>query len=96
VIVIQAANANEAQLRALGEELKVDTRGDRNAFISVFSDKRAAGMRLAAIRDALSKTDAKFYDDHFVAGYTRNINTGYHTYTIMPSGLNGPQVEVKY
>ncbi len=96
MIVIQAANANEAQLRALGEELKVDTRGDRNAFISVFSDKRAAGMRLAAIRDALSKTDAKFYDDHFVAGYTRNINTGYHTYTIMPSGLNGPQVEVKY
>lgn len=96
VIIVSSVDANETQLRALGEELKSDTKGDRNAFIFIYSDKRAAGMRSDAMKDILSKADGKFYDDHFVGTYTRNINTGYHTLSIMADGVNGPMVKVKY
>src|SRR5205823_3794644 len=55
VIVIPDTAATERALRALGEELKYDTRSDRNAFISILNDARAAGMRHAAMRDDFSK-----------------------------------------
>jgi hypothetical protein len=96
VVVIEPSAANEISLRALGEEFKYDTRDDRNAFIFVFSDVRAAAMRRDAIRDALSKKDARFYDTHDVAAYSRNINTGFHQLMMTPKGLDGPQIEVTY
>jgi hypothetical protein len=96
LVVIEPSAANESSLRALGDELKYDTRDDRNAFIFVFSDARAVAMRPEAIRDALSKKDARFYDRHFVASYSRNINTGFHQFSIMPKGLDGPQIDVTF
>ena len=46
-IVIPSSAANEQSLRALGEQLKFDTRRDRNAFVFVYSDARAAAMPVA-------------------------------------------------
>ena len=96
MIVIDSAHATEADLRALGEQLKFDTRADRNAFIGVFSATKAVAMRQAAIGDRLSKQDAKFYDDHLVGSYIRNINTGYNVFTLTPQGLSGRQIDVQY
>ena len=95
-VVIPGTAANERSLRALGEEFRYDTRADRNAFIFVFSDPRAAAMRLRVLRGDASKKELRLYDDHFVASYTRNINTGFHQLSIMPKGLNGPQIDVSY
>lgn len=96
VIVVADTAANEMGLRALGEELKFDTRDDRNAFIDIYNDARAPSMRSAALRDALSKRDERMYYRHFVATYGRNANTGYHQLTIAPDGMDGRQIEVDY
>lgn len=96
VVVIADTAANEKSLRALGEEFKYDTRNDRNAFISVFSDPRAPAMRRAVLADQASKKDLAFYDKHFVATYSRNINTGFHQMSMTPKGLHGPQLDVSY
>jgi hypothetical protein len=96
VIVIADSLTTDSGLRALGEQLKYDTRDDRNAFVTVFSDVRAAGMRQKAMDDALSKSEARFYDAHLVADYTRNANTGFHRLSLLPKGLNGPQSEINY
>jgi len=80
----------------LGEQLRYDTRADRNAFIEVYSDKRAALIRRSVLNELASKKDVRFYDDHYVGSYGRNINTGYHEFAITPNGLNGHQIEVKY
>lgn len=87
-IVVEPKNRNEADLRALSATLKYDTRADRNAFVSVFTDERAARMQSRAAFD-LSEAEGLFYDQHFIAGYTRNINTGYLRLSIFLDGPNG-------
>lgn len=96
VIVVPESSATEQALRALGEQLKVDTKRDRNAFVCVYSSARAASMRQAAMGDTISKADAAFYDAHFVAVYNRNANTGNHQLTLTPDGLNGRQIDIAY
>ncbi len=96
VIVIDSVHANDGDLRALGDELRFDTQADRNAFIFVYSDKRAALIRQIVLRDRASNKDLRFYDAHFVGSYTRNINTGVHEFVITPNGLNGRQIKVTY
>jgi hypothetical protein len=96
LIVIPDTAGNEASLRALGEELRYDTREGRNAFVQVYTSARAAAMRHQAIRGTLSRRSSAFYDRHFVAQYDRNANTGYHQLTITPKGVDGPQIEVSY
>jgi hypothetical protein len=96
VVVIPDQAANEASLRALGEQFRYDTRGDRNAFIFVFSDPKAAAMRRAVLADEASKKNLAVYDRHFVAMYSRNINTGFHRLNMTPKGINGPQIDVNY
>jgi hypothetical protein len=97
-IVVSKANPNEADLRALGEQLKRDTKSERNAFIWVYDDERAARNRLAAISEKLPKTESQHHDRHYVALYSRNANTGNHELQIYPSGFsdNGPFIQVKY
>jgi len=86
-IVISPAYLNEKDMTALGEKLKKDTKGDRNAFIFVYTDPKAVALR-SKIAD-LNQTDGDFYDQHFVATYTRNINTGFHKFEIWYDGVSG-------
>lgn len=95
-IVVNKSNPTEQELRALGEKLKQDTKYDRNAFIFVYDDEQAARNRLAAISERLNKTEIQHHDQHRIAQYFRNINTGFHELVITPKGLNGPSVRVKY
>ncbi|HKO18403.1 MAG TPA: hypothetical protein VJU82_05915 [Acidobacteriaceae bacterium] len=96
VIVIAGTSATDAGLRALGDELRYDTRDDRNADIDVFTDSAAAALRDRVFADKASRKDLAFYDRHFVAVYTRNTNTGFNRLSIMPKGLNGPQTDINY
>lgn len=94
--VVVKPNPVESELRALGEKLKQDTKRDRNAFIFIYDDEKAARNRRAAAADRLAREDLKHYDKHFVGTYFRNGNTGFHQLTITVKGLDGPSVEVKY
>ena len=94
--MIDSVHANESDLRALGDELRFDTQADRNAFIFVYSHKRAAQIRRIVLDDRASRKDLRFYDAHFVGSYTRNINSGLHEFVIMLNGLNGRDIRITY
>lgn len=94
VILIDESDKNENNLRKLGDTLKYDTRNDRNSFIFVFDDIKAAAMQQNAMN--LNKTDDDFYDVHFIADYTKNANTGFHKFNIMLNGVNGKTITVEY
>jgi hypothetical protein len=96
VILLSKSGPNEQELRALGEKLKRDTASDRNAWIFVYDDERAARNRDAALSEKLSVTDMKQHNRHMVASYARNANTGYHMLLINVAGLDGPSINVKY
>lgn len=91
VIVISPDNFNEEDVAALGEKLKKDTKNDRNAFVYIFTDRKAAEMRdrLFDPADKLSSKEEEFYDAHYVGDYVRNINSGYHQLTIYFDGVMG-------
>jgi hypothetical protein len=94
--IVVKANPTEEELRTLGEKLRQDTRHERNAFIFVYDDERAARNRLAAFSEKLPSADLRHHDRHQVAKYFRNANTGFHELDITPMGLDGPNVKVKY
>jgi hypothetical protein len=99
VIVISPQNFNEADMTLLGEKLKADTKNDRNAFIFIFDDKKAAEMRdrLPSTTNPPNETEQDYYDKHFVGDYSRNINSGYHQFTIYFDGVIGTnQKTIKY
>lgn len=91
VIVISPNNFNEEDVVALGEKLKKDTKNDRNAFVYIFTDRKAAEMRdrLFDPADKLTNKEEEFYDAHYVGDYVRNINSGYHQLTIYFDGVIG-------
>lgn len=96
VIVIDPKHRTEADMRAIGEILKLDTKNDRNAFIYIFDNPRAAALYERALN--LNDQDGRLYDQHFIGTYTRNINTGYHRLDIALKGYatKGPIIQVNY
>jgi hypothetical protein len=96
VIVIARQNLNDPDMRRLGEQLRYETRSQRNAFVFIYDDARAASLRQAALDESLSKADLSFHDQHLVGAYMRNANTGFHQLAFGLQGINGPQVTVDY
>lgn len=95
VIVIGPAHRNEADMLSLGYQLKQDTRHDRNAFVFIYDDARAASLRTAALDESLNEDSSAHHDSHMIGTYFRNANTGYHALTITLQGLLGPAKEIK-
>ncbi|MDD2715198.1 MAG: hypothetical protein PHW04_04825 [Candidatus Wallbacteria bacterium] len=93
-IIINNQNRNYDDMKALGEILKRDFANDRNAFIFIFDDTRAAVLQENATN--LNKDDGDFYDQHSIGMYTKNVNTGYHKMQIFLDGNNGSVSEVNY
>lgn len=97
VIVISPTNVNEEDMRLLGEKLKRETANDRNSNIEIFSNKQAAEVRQKVLSDEASEQEEKLYDTYYVAGYSKNINTGYHQLSLHLTGINEePWQEIKY
>lgn len=95
-IVTAVQKPSQAQLKAVAEQLKIETRADRLAFVWIYDDDRAARNRLAATRGALSPREETSYARHFVGQYQRNVNSGLHSLFVYPKGGNGPHIEIKY
>ena len=88
-IVISPSNLNQADMTTLGETLKSDFQNDRNAFVTVYTDAKAAAMKDKVLSTDATKSDLDYYDSHHVAEYTKNANTGYHTYDFGLKGFGG-------
>lgn len=89
VVVISPDLLNESDMVALGNKLKSDTQGDRNAFISVFDNASAAALRNKVLSQKATTAEQDLYDKHFVGQYDRNANTGYHQFAIHFDGIMG-------
>jgi hypothetical protein len=94
VILIDIGLTNITGLKKLGECLNYENKDERNAFITVFNDKKAAEMYHDAAN--LNDIDGAFYDKHFLAVYNKNINTNYNQIQIHEDGLDGKSTDVKY
>lgn len=94
VVVVSPKYRNEQDLRALGLNLFYDTRNDRNSFIDVFDDKKAADLSRKVAN--LSEKEGAFFDNHKIGQYTRNINTGYHRFQIWVNGLTSDVITIDY
>lgn len=88
IIVISPTNANESDVIALGEKLRKETKNDRNSSIDIFSDKQAALLRKKVIGQKATEAEDKLYGTHFIASYSKNINTGYHKLEIHLTGID--------
>jgi len=72
VVVVSPSQRTDAGMRALGEQLRADTSRDRNAYIVIYDDERAAGLRDdAAFGDRLSPEDQAFHDAHDIGYYSK-------------------------
>lgn len=88
VILIPTDYLNEADMTVLGQKLNNDTKNDKNAFIMVFTDKKAAALR-DKLATGLNQSEQTFYDQHYVGQYTKNGNSGLHTFVIYFDGVSG-------
>lgn len=100
VVVISPDYLNRNDMPIVGEKLKSDNKNDRNSFIFVFTDKKAAEMRDRVLSDGVDKLteeEQDYYDARFVAEYTKNANSGYHKFVIHYDGILGSDTqEIKY
>ena len=98
VLAISKDYLNDADMKALGQQLKADNANDRNSFIYIFSDVQAAKLRDQVLDPNNTMTDAenKLYDNNYVADYQKNGNTGYHNYRYRLTGINGKEVSASY
>lgn len=95
-VLISRSYFNESDMNRLGEKLRDENKNQRNAFVSVFTDRRAAEMRDRVLSDELTAEEQVFYDQHYVAQYTQNANSKLKRYVIYydgPAGSNSKTVE---
>lgn len=96
MIVLALDYLNDADMTHLGEQLKHGARKDSQAHISVYTDASAAAMRPAAGAGLLSAQDGAFYDQHYVAQYTKNESSGLDQFRFFPGGLGSPEKVIDY
>lgn len=95
-VIVVAPNPSAAELRAFGEKLRQDTRNERNAFVWLYDDERAARIRRALTSENLPKSELRHHDRHYLALYSRNASTGLHEFEYYPQGFDGVSFKVKY
>jgi hypothetical protein len=93
-VVVAKEFATQKALESVIDDIRKMTLNQQNTFLYVFDDSRAPAMmdRL----DELTEEENQFYDQSFKATYKKNGNTGFHEATIMPDGLNGPNIRIGY
>lgn len=94
VIVVDSINRNKTALKLLGETLKSDTKTDRNAFVFIYDNFKAADLRERI--GYMNKKEEEFYDRHFIGVYTRNINSGYHKLEMILHGIDSTWETIDY
>lgn len=97
VVVIDPKWFKDRQMKLVSDKIHADTKNERNAFVFVFTDVKAANMRDAASGGQLNQADQDYYDDHYAGQYTKNINSGLDEFAVYYDGLlNGSSETFEY
>jgi hypothetical protein len=96
IVVIDSSSRTDRGMAALGEQLRYDTRNDRNAFIQIFGHARAAALRDKVLQERATPAELRFYDRHVLGSYIRNANTGFHALEYSLDGVNGTVRTLSY
>lgn len=96
VIVVDSAFRTADKLRAVGEQLNNDSKGDAFASAFIYDDARAASLRRAAINESLSNKEAAFHDLHMIGSYIKNKKMGFNELNAFPTGISGDAVKFTY
>lgn len=100
-IVIDPKYSNEKDMRDLGETLKEDCSGDRNAAIQIFDDINSAKIltqqKMNHYADNMNDHSGDKYYKHLIGIYEKNLNTGHHVLFITLDGaLSDRKIDVVY
>lgn len=95
-LVVDPSMRNRADMLILANQLKLETAGDRNAFVFIFDDASAAANRKKAITDELGQAESKHFDQHLIASYQRNIATGHHALHLTLDGADGAVNQIDF
>lgn len=93
-IVINPANRNADDLKALGKQLKNDLKDNRFTAVMIYDDVRAAALRKQDFSDRLDGPDSKHHSLHMVGSYLKNNVTGHHRLNIHVNGAGSEDVEM--
>ena len=94
IIVIKTVNRNVGDLEKLGLILKNENINDQFSFIYIFDDKKAADM--FNDNSEWTKEQQDFYDNHFIASFNKNINTGLNRFFIHLPENDGGELIINY
>ena len=95
-VIIPNDYLNEADMTALGDKLRADSKDDRNAFIFVYTDATAAELRDKPLEE-LTDAESDLILNNFVGTYTKNANSGYDEFAIYFDGqLGSNNKTIKY
>jgi hypothetical protein len=93
-ILIDPKYKNESDLKKLGDQLVEYTKNDRNAFIFIYDDKRAAELQENI--GNLNDSEQAVYDQHFIGRYFKNANTGVNELAIILNGIDSDWILINY
>jgi len=82
VILIDPKNSNVEYLMDLGRQLYREHKAETFAFFYIFDNSKAADL-FNDQKDGETMQDEDFYLKHFIALYTKNINSGLNRYMMM-------------
>lgn len=92
-ILIDSKYVTETDMLTLGRQLAREYENEDYVFISIFSDREAAALYNKVIADTLTPEENKFYVDHYVGQYNKNMSQNFE---IFVSQLNGLDVDGDY
>lgn len=95
-VVVDPSMRNQADLLILANQLKLDTAGDRNAFVFVFDDPIAASNRKSVLSKTLTEAEWEHIDQHYIGSYQRIPEDGLHALRLNLDGANGPVNQIDF
>ncbi|MEX1997647.1 MAG: hypothetical protein WEA04_03150 [Candidatus Andersenbacteria bacterium] len=95
-IVIPVEYLNDADMAALGEELKQDYASDRTVNVRVFTDNRAYALYDKVIAEQATPQEDALYTKNFVGWYKKNGSNGYHEFDTFIGGVLGEHKTLTY
>lgn len=96
LIAVDPVNRNENDMKTLGSQLHDNYASGDFARVSVYDDEKAAELWDKIVDDTATPEEENFYDQHYIAQYNKNKNTGLDQFFYFLQGPNGPTVTINY
>jgi hypothetical protein len=95
-LVVDPSMRNQADMLVLANQLKIETSGDRHAFVFIFDDPIAASNRKSVLSKTLTEAEWEHIDQHYIGSYQRIPEDGLHALRLNLDGANGPVNQINF